>query len=110
MTHSGFPDMITRLPEADIPFRGVRGWISQAPDHQLVFMEIEPIGDVTPHRHGEQWGVVFEGLMELTIAGVTRRYGPGDAYHVPAGVEHSARGSDHWPVWADVALAGRAPH
>ena len=86
-----FPDMITRLPEADIPFAGVRGWISQAPSHQVVFLDIDPIGLVAAHRHGEQWGIVVEGEMELTIGGVTGRYGPGDSYHIPGGTEHAAR-------------------
>jgi quercetin dioxygenase-like cupin family protein len=67
MSDNAFPEMITSLPEADIPFKGVRGWISQALDHQIVFMDIEPIGDVAPHSHGEQWGIVVEGEMELTI-------------------------------------------
>jgi len=91
MSIAPFPPMITDLPEADIPFPGVRGWISQAPTHQVVFLDIDPIGVVAPHSHGEQWGIVVEGAMELTIGGVTRRCGPGDSYHIPAGVEHGAR-------------------
>ncbi len=86
----GYPEMITRLPEADVPFKGVRAWISQAADHQVVFMDIEPIGQVSAHRHGEQWGMVVEGEMELTIGGVTHRFKAGDSYHIPAGVEHAA--------------------
>jgi quercetin dioxygenase-like cupin family protein len=51
-------------------------------------MDIEPIGGgaLLP---GEQWGIVVEE-MELTIGGVTRRYLPGDSYHIPADVEHAA--------------------
>ena len=90
MTTAPFADFILGLPEADIPFRGVRGWISQAPSHQVVFLDIEPIGQVAPHRHGEQWGIVVEGEMDLTIGGVTRTYAAGDSYHVPANVEHAA--------------------
>ncbi len=102
---SAFPEMITRLPEADVPFNGVRAWISQAADHQVVFLEIEPIGLVSAHRHGEQWGIVVEGEMELTIGGETKRYRAGDSYHVPAGVEHAARFLTHTRVidlFADV--------
>ncbi len=91
MASGGFPEMIMKLPEADVPFKGVRAWISQGPDHQVVFLDIEPIGLVSAHRHGEQWGVVVEGDMELTIGGVTTRYTAGDSYHVPGGVEHEAR-------------------
>jgi len=68
----------------------VRGWISQAADHQVVFFEIEPIGEVAPHSHGDQWGVVVEGEMDLTIDGVTRTYRRGDSYFIPAGVVHGA--------------------
>jgi quercetin dioxygenase-like cupin family protein len=88
---TGYPEMITRLPEAEVAFKGVRAWISQGKDHQVVFLEMEPIGLVSAHRHGEQWGIVVEGEMELTIGGVTRRYKAGDSYHVPGGVEHAAR-------------------
>ena len=91
MSPDGFPELITQLPRADLPIDGVRGWISQATDHQVVVFDIEPIGEIPPHSHGEQWGVVVEGEMELTIGGETRRYGPGDSYHIPAGVTHGAR-------------------
>lgn len=98
MSDNAFPGMITSLPEADIPFKGVRGWISQAPDHQIVFMDIEPIGDVAPHSHGEQWGIVVEGEMELTIGSKTKIYRPGDHYHIPEGVIHGAKFLTHFRV------------
>lgn len=85
-----YPDMINSLPEADIPFHGVRGRISQAENHQLVFFEIEAIGEVAEHKHGAQWGIVFEGEMDLTIGGQTKTYRKGDTYFVPDGVLHSA--------------------
>lgn len=85
-----FPQPITGLPEADIPFRGIKGWLSQGPDHQVVFFEIEAIGEVAPHTHGAQWGTVFKGEMELTIGGLTKTYQKGDTYFIPAGVEHAA--------------------
>lgn len=90
MSTAAFPEFITNLPEADIPFPGVRGRISQAPDHQIIFMDIEPVGAVAPHRHGEQWGIVVEGEMQLTIGETTRTYRAGDSYHIPANVEHAA--------------------
>ena len=85
-----FHEIIKKLPEADISFRGVKGWISQGPAHQVAFLEIEPIGRVPEHSHGAQWGIVVEGEMELTIDGHTRRYRNGDSYFIPAGVIHSA--------------------
>jgi quercetin dioxygenase-like cupin family protein len=85
-----FPEIISGLPEADIPFKGVRGWLSQSDDHQIVFFEIEPIGEVAEHKHGAQWGVVFEGEMSLTINGETKTYRKGDSYYIATGVLHSA--------------------
>ena len=90
MSEPYYAAAITNLPEADIPFPGVRGWISQAKDHQVCFFDIEPIGDIAPHSHGEQWGVVLQGRMKLTIDGIEKEYGPGDSYHIPAGIIHSA--------------------
>ena len=90
MNHTFYPDVITSLPEADIPFKGVRGWLSQAEHHQIVFFDIEAIGEVAEHAHGAQWGTVFEGEMQLTIGGTTKIYTKGDSYFIPAGTPHGA--------------------
>ncbi len=86
-----YPDEITILPDADIAFKGVAGNILQGENCQLVFMEIEAIGDVLPHTHGAQWGIVIQGEMLLTIDGVEKSYKKGDTYYIPEGVVHSAR-------------------
>ena len=93
-----FSETITNLPEADIPFAGVRGWISQNVDHQVVFLEIEAIGEVAEHSHCAQWGIVVEGDMDLTIGGDTKNYKKGDSYFIPDGVLHSA--VFHKKTWA----------
>ncbi|OYT11522.1 MAG: hypothetical protein B6I19_11260 [Bacteroidetes bacterium 4572_114] len=85
-----FPDLIKNLPEADISFHGIKGWLSQADEHQIVFMEIEPIGKVPEHTHSAQWGIVVDGEMKLTIGGITKTYKKGDSYFIPEGVIHSA--------------------
>ena len=85
-----YPEMIESLPEADIPFNGVAGKLLQAGDYQVVFMVIEPIGEVAPHSHGAQFGFVLEGEMDLTIDGKTETKKKGDHYFIPAGVVHSA--------------------
>lgn len=85
-----FPKMIKDLPEADIPFKGVRGRILQGEDQQVVFMDIDPIGEVSEHVHSAQFGIVLEGEMSLTIGGETKRYKKGDTYFIPEGVPHSA--------------------
>ena len=34
---------------------------------------------------------MVEGEIELTIGDETKRYGPGDSYSIPAGVEHGGK-------------------
>jgi quercetin dioxygenase-like cupin family protein len=88
----GYPEVITRLPEADIPFEGVKAWILQADMSQLVFFEFEADANLPEHSHGyPQWGIVIDGKMELTINGKPRICGKGDEYIIPDGAKHYAR-------------------
>jgi quercetin dioxygenase-like cupin family protein len=89
---SRYPEVIIRLPEADIPFKGVKAWILQADQNQLVFFEFKPNADVPEHNHNyPQWGIVIEGKMELTINGKPRMCEKGTEYVIPAGAKHKAR-------------------
>lgn len=85
-----YPELIQGMPEIDLPVPGARGWLLQGEDRQLAFFDLPAGGRVPLHGHGEQWGLAIKGEMELTIGGETRRVGPGDWYHIPAGVEHAA--------------------
>ncbi len=96
-----FPHPITELPEADIPLTGVRGYISQSENHQIIFMEFNNDVDVPAHSHEAQWGIVLEGRIDLTIDGIERTYYKGDRYFIPKGVEHSA---EIYAGYADVTF------
>jgi quercetin dioxygenase-like cupin family protein len=85
-----YPDMIRNLPEVDVSFNGVKGWLLADGTTQLVFFDIEQTAEVTPHSHCAQWGLVIDGEMSLTIGGDTKRYRKGDWYFIPEGVVHSA--------------------
>lgn len=98
MMEKTYPKMIKDLPEADVPFKGVKGWLLQGVDKQVVFFEFETIGVVPEHSHGEQWGVVIEGEMELAINGVRKIYRKGDCYHIPTGAPHSATFKTHCKI------------
>ena len=85
-----YPDLVSSLPDADIPVAGVQGKLLQGEYGQVVFFDLAANAKVPPHAHGAQWGVVLEGTMELTIGGKARTYRKGDAYYIPAGITHAA--------------------
>ena len=85
-----YPDMIRMLPEVDMPFEGIRAWLHQNSDSQVVFFDIQPVGVVPPHSHCAQWGLMIDGEMKLTIGEETKVYRKGDWYYIPEGVVHSA--------------------
>jgi quercetin dioxygenase-like cupin family protein len=89
---SGYPEVITRLPEAEIPFEGAIAWILQAERSQIVFFQFEPDMELPAHSHSyAQWGIVIEGEMELNVDGKPRICRKGDEYLIPAGAVHSAK-------------------
>lgn len=88
-----YPDIITRLPEADLPFSAtiVKSSVLQSENGQLIFFHILKDVELPAHSHKAQWGMVIEGRMELTVAGETRICERGSSYYIPSGVVHSAK-------------------
>lgn len=88
-----FPNVITRLPQAELPFpvSAVKASVIQSDNGQFIFFDIMEDVELPPHSHQAQWGTVLEGRMQMTIGGDTKTYGPGEAYFIPAGVVHSAK-------------------
>jgi quercetin dioxygenase-like cupin family protein len=85
---SVFPEPIIDLPEADIPIKGIKAYLSQGNDHQIIFMEFRENVELPEHSHEAQWGIVLEGKIELTIGGVKGVFAKGDRYYIPPGVKH----------------------
>jgi quercetin dioxygenase-like cupin family protein len=86
-----FPEPIRRLPEADIPLRGITAFLSQAENHQIVFMEFSEDVDLPEHSHAAQVGIVIEGNIDLVIDGAATIYRKGSMYCIPSGVRHSGK-------------------
>lgn len=84
-----FPDQIRNLPIADIPLEGLTAYLSQAEDHQILYMQFEKDVELPEHQHSDQIGFVLEGKIDLTIDGVDQTYTKGDRYHIAKGVRHS---------------------
>ncbi|MEN6576509.1 MAG: cupin domain-containing protein [Phycisphaerales bacterium] len=85
-----FPESVRRLPQADIPLRGLRAWLLQGENHQVLFMQFEEDAEIAMHTHESQWSTVLQGQIDLVVQGVACTYRQGDNYVVPRGVPHSA--------------------
>ncbi len=86
-----FPDPILHLPEADLPFPGVKAYLSQSADHQIIFMEFSQDVEVPAHTHAAQWAVVLEGRIDMVIDGQEYSFFKGDRDFIPAQTVHSAK-------------------
>ncbi len=86
-----FPEIVTGLPQADVPLVGVRAYLFQGDGKQLVFMTFADDVDVPEHDHAAQWGAVLDGEIELPVGGETFPVRKGDTYSLPAGVPPGAR-------------------
>ena len=85
-----FPEPILSLPEADVPLEGVKAYLAQGNNFQIIFMEFEKDVSVPEHSHEDQWGIILEGKIDLVIDGKLKTYSKGDRYLIPKGVKHSA--------------------
>jgi quercetin dioxygenase-like cupin family protein len=86
-----FPEPIRNLPEADIPLKGIRAYLSQSENHQIIFMEFGEDVELPEQSHAAQVGIVLEGKIDLVIGGQRRTYIKGDRYYIPEGVTHSGK-------------------
>ena len=86
-----FPDIITKLPQADIPIENLKAFLFQGNNQQILFMEFDIDTEVAEHSHEAQWGVVLDGEIELNINQKKHRLRKGDTYYIPKDVVHSAK-------------------
>ncbi len=86
-----FPEPIRNLPLADIPLDGIKAYLSQAENHQILFMEFSEDVELPEHSHEAQWDIVLAGKIDFTIDGVERTYTKGDSVFIPKGAKHSAK-------------------
>lgn len=52
-----FPELVLSLTEADIPIKGVKAYLSQGDNHQIIFMAFSQDADLPEHEHESQWGL-----------------------------------------------------
>ncbi len=89
MNNSLFPESIRNLPKADIPLEGLTAYLSQAEDHQILYMQFDKDVELKEHVHSDQVGFVLEGCIDLIIDGEKHSFTKGDRYNIPKGIKHS---------------------
>ena len=86
-----FPDPIKNLPEADIPLKGLKSYLSQSEKYQILFMQFEEDVDLPELTHAAQVGFVLQGKIDLFIDGEKHTYTGGDRYYIPVEVKRSGK-------------------
>ena len=69
----------------------LRGSLLQTQSGQVLFNESSKEVTVPVHSHGDQFGIVFDGIIELPIGDQSLTYTRGDTYFIPAGTLHKAQ-------------------
>lgn len=85
-----YPNIITHLPAADIPFSDsqVKTHVLPSAHGMLIFFDFFQDIEIPAHSHGGQWGTVLAGAVEMIIDQKTRHYTTGDTYFIPSGTVH----------------------
>ena len=89
MSETHFPAPVRALPPFEGPFDAHR---LEASGCEVLFASYPAGTVIEPHSHEtENCGVITRGVLILIVDGEERRFGPGDWYHLAAGVVHAAR-------------------
>lgn len=84
-----FPKLLRELPPFEGPFDAFK---LEAKNCDVLFASYPKGTVIAQHDHDtENVGVITQGELFLKVDGKEKRYGPGDWYHLPAHVMHSAR-------------------
>ena len=86
-----FPNAITKLSKANIPFDGCTAFLVQGENEQILFMRFEKTVELPEHSHDAQWGIVLSGEIELEIDGEKKFYKKGDNYYIEKGISHKGK-------------------
>jgi len=86
-----FPEPIINLPKADIPLEGVKAYLSQGENEQIIFMEFEKDVELPEHSHDSQWEVILEGKVDLVVSKRKQTFDKGKRFFIPKGAKHSAK-------------------
>ncbi len=90
METQAYPELVRRLPEAEIPWPGLRAWFIGNEHGQVAFFECDEPVEVGEHSHGAQFIAVLDGELKLMIEGEEKTLRRGATCYIPSGAKHSA--------------------
>ncbi len=89
MTASSFPEKIKSLPRFSGRFDAYQ---LAAEGCEIFFAHYPTNTQIESHQHEtDNYGVITQGELILTVDAEEQRFTPGQWYHVPANVVHAAR-------------------
>ncbi|MCX5071091.1 hypothetical protein OHA84_36010 [Streptomyces sp. NBC_00513] len=78
------------MPQADVTFPGAVGNLLSGRHGQVVFWTFDQGGEVPPHAHGPQLGVVLTGGIRMSRGGTEVEYRAGQWFDLADGETHAA--------------------
>lgn len=86
------PESVRDLPEADSPYPGFHCWLLEDEDELIVFNEADVDITAPEHTHiNDQFSIVINGKVALTIGGKRQTYSRGDTFMIPGGTSHTMK-------------------
>lgn len=83
-----YPEFFQTLPKPAVPMPGLTAF-TMSDRVQVIFYEIPDGSSAGEHVNCDEWGVVIQGHVSVTMNGETRKYGAGETFFIPEGVPHS---------------------
>jgi len=83
-----FEPLVKLLPQGDV-HPSVEALLSQADNHQIVFMDFTDDAVVPEHSHAPQWEFVVDGEVDLTRPSGKKTYRKGDWFFLEDGEKHA---------------------
>lgn len=87
---SNFPKTVDKLKTGHLTSDTILCKFVQGDKSQVVFLEYKEDFHLPEHSHTDEFGVVVNGVLELTMDGETKNYYKGDMFYIPNGTIHSA--------------------
>jgi len=85
---SYYPEFFKTMSKPDVPMDGLTAFM-MSDRAQVIFYELPEGSTAAEHVNCDEWGLVIEGQVSVTMNSETTTYGTGETFFIPDGVPHS---------------------